>query len=70
MPEAASQRRMVWSSEAESSFVPSGEKAQDKTAPWCPPSIARRRFFIMISASVRAGVLRGKRRRAPRPQAR
>ena len=31
MPEAASQRRMVWSYEAESSFVPSGEKAQEVT---------------------------------------
>ena len=31
LPEAASQRRIVLSSEAESSRVPSGEKAQDVT---------------------------------------
>ena len=41
MPEAASQRRMVWSSEAESSFVPSGEKAQDVTELECPWRVRR-----------------------------
>ena len=41
MPEAASQRRIVLSYEAESSRVPSGEKAQDVTALQCPWSVRR-----------------------------
>ena len=41
MPEAASQRRMVLSDEAESSRVPSGEKAQDVTALECPSRLRR-----------------------------
>ena len=41
MPEAASQRRIVLSYEAESSRVPSGEKAQDVTALECPWSVRR-----------------------------
>ena len=68
--EAASQRRIVLSDEAESSRVPSGEKAQDVTAPRCPPSIARRRFFVTMSNLSARACSGGKRPRAPWPPAR
>ena len=70
VPEAASQRRIVLSYEAESSRVPSGEKAQDATALVCPsrlrrqlPEAASQRRIVLSSEAESSRVPSGERRR-------
>ena len=60
LPEAASQRRIVLSNEAESSRVPSGEKAQDRDCAEVSAEHREAAFPVTMSTSVRTGVLRGK----------